>query len=102
MHQGRDPGHARREGDAKWELGRPVNRRRATATIASPRGWTISRSTPGPGRTSTVLFTPAHRGRYDVADPPAEYDSTPGCYAVAFDDPDRIRLEVVHEPAANP
>ena len=39
---------------------------------------------------------------YDVADPPAEYDYTPGYYAVAFDDPDGIRLEVVHEPAANP
>jgi catechol 2,3-dioxygenase-like lactoylglutathione lyase family enzyme len=39
---------------------------------------------------------------YDVADPPAEYDYTPGYYAVAFDDPDGIRLEVVHEPTANP
>lgn len=39
---------------------------------------------------------------YDIADPPAEYDYTPGYYAVAFDDPDGIRLEVVHEPTANP
>ena len=37
-----------------------------------------------------------------VADPPAEYDYTPGYYAVAFDDPDGIRLEVVHEPRTNP
>jgi glyoxylase I family protein len=39
---------------------------------------------------------------YDVADPPSEYDYTPGYYAVAFDDPDGIRLEVVHEPSSNP
>jgi catechol 2,3-dioxygenase-like lactoylglutathione lyase family enzyme len=39
---------------------------------------------------------------YDVADPPAEYDYSPGYYAVAFDDPDGIRLEVVYEPATNP
>ncbi len=37
-----------------------------------------------------------------VADPPAEYDYEPGYYAVAFDDPDGIRLEVVHDPVANP
>lgn len=39
---------------------------------------------------------------YPVADPPAEYDYTAGYYAVAFDDPDGIRLEVVYEPASNP
>lgn len=39
---------------------------------------------------------------YAVADPPAEYDYSLGYYAVAFDDPDGIRLEVVHEPTANP
>ena len=39
---------------------------------------------------------------YTVADPPAEYDYTPGYYAVAFDDPDGIRLEVVYEPETNP
>ncbi|GIU89059.1 MAG: glyoxalase [Acidimicrobiia bacterium] len=37
-----------------------------------------------------------------VADPPAEYDYSPGYYAVAFDDPSGIRLEVVHDPATNP
>jgi catechol 2,3-dioxygenase-like lactoylglutathione lyase family enzyme len=37
-----------------------------------------------------------------VAEPPAEYDYTPGYYAVAFDDPSGIRLEVVHDPATNP
>ena len=36
-----------------------------------------------------------------VADPPSEYDYSPGYYAVAFDDPDGIRLEVVYEPRAN-
>ncbi len=39
---------------------------------------------------------------YTVAEPAREYDYTPGYYAVAFDDPSGIRLEVVHEPAANP
>jgi len=39
---------------------------------------------------------------YEIAHPPAEYDYTPGYYAVAFDDPDGIRLEVVHDPATNP
>ena len=37
-----------------------------------------------------------------VAEPPREYDYAPGYYAVAFDDPDGIRLEVVHEPSSNP
>lgn len=39
---------------------------------------------------------------YAVADPPNEYDYTPGYYAVAFDDPSGIRLEVVHDPSTNP
>ena len=39
---------------------------------------------------------------YAVADPPAEYDYTPGYYAIAFDDPSGIRLEVVHDPSTNP
>ncbi len=38
---------------------------------------------------------------YKVADPPAEYDDAPGYSAVAFDDPDGIRLEVVHDPVTN-
>ncbi|MGI9604233.1 MAG: VOC family protein [Acidimicrobiales bacterium] len=39
---------------------------------------------------------------HPVADPPAVYDYSPDYYAVAFDDPDGIRLEVVYEPIANP
>jgi catechol 2,3-dioxygenase-like lactoylglutathione lyase family enzyme len=39
---------------------------------------------------------------YEVADPPAEYDYTPGYDAIAFDDPDGIRIEVVYDPATNP
>ena len=34
-----------------------------------------------------------------ILDPPAEYDYTPGYYAVFFADPDGLKLEVVHEPA---
>lgn len=34
-----------------------------------------------------------------VLDAPAEYDYTPGYYAVFFADPDALKLEVVHEPA---
>ena len=39
-----------------------------------------------------------------VLDPPAEYDYTPGYYAVFFADPDGLKLEVVFEPrlAHNP
>ena len=33
-----------------------------------------------------------------VLDPPAEYDYTPGYYAVFFPDPDGMKLEVVFEP----
>jgi glyoxylase I family protein len=33
-----------------------------------------------------------------VLDPPAEYDYTPGYYAVFFADPDGMKLELVHEP----
>ena len=33
-----------------------------------------------------------------VLDPPAEYDYTPGYYAVFFADPDGLKLEVVFEP----
>jgi glyoxylase I family protein len=48
------------------------------------------------------LYAKLVEAGYPVADPPAEYDYTPGYYAVAFDDPDGIRLEVVYEPQANP
>ena len=41
-------------------------------------------------------------GGIDVAEPPREYDYSPGYYAVAFDDPDGMRIEVVYEPASNP
>lgn len=33
-----------------------------------------------------------------VLDPPAEYDYTPGYYAVFFSDPDGIKLELVYMP----
>jgi catechol 2,3-dioxygenase-like lactoylglutathione lyase family enzyme len=33
-----------------------------------------------------------------VLDAPAEYDYTPGYYAVFFADPDGLKLELVHEP----
>lgn len=33
-----------------------------------------------------------------VLDMPAEYDYTPGYYAVFFADPDGIKIELVHEP----
>lgn len=33
-----------------------------------------------------------------ILDKPAEYDYTPGYYAVFFSDPDGIKLEVVYEP----
>jgi glyoxylase I family protein len=39
---------------------------------------------------------------YPVAEPPREYDYAPRYYAVAFDDPSGIRIEVVHDPATNP
>ena len=39
---------------------------------------------------------------YVVDEPPRLYDYSPGYYAVAFDDPDGIRLEVVFDPSANP
>lgn len=39
---------------------------------------------------------------HPVAEPPREYEYTPGYYAVAFDDPSGIRLEVVHDPTTNP
>jgi glyoxylase I family protein len=43
--------------------------------------------------------------RMHVLDAPAEYDYTPGYYAIFFADPDGIKLELVHEPRfddANP
>jgi catechol 2,3-dioxygenase-like lactoylglutathione lyase family enzyme len=33
-----------------------------------------------------------------ILDAPAEYEYTPGYYAVFFADPDGLKLEVVHEP----
>ena len=39
---------------------------------------------------------------YIVDEPPRSYDYSPGYYAVGFDDPDGIRLEVVFDPATNP
>ena len=35
----------------------------------------------------------------EVVDPPAEYDYTPGYYAVFFTDPDGLKFELVHMPA---
>jgi catechol 2,3-dioxygenase-like lactoylglutathione lyase family enzyme len=49
-----------------------------------------------------TLFERLLSAGIEVADPPAEYDYTPGYYALALDDPDGIRLEVVHDPATNP
>ena len=38
-------------------------------------------------------------GRHiEVLDAPAEYDYTPGYYAVFFADPDGLKLELVYEP----
>ena len=37
-----------------------------------------------------------------VLDAPAEYDYTPGYYAVFFADPDGVKLELVHEPRLDP
>lgn len=34
-----------------------------------------------------------------ILDPPAEYNYSPGYYAVFFTDPDGIKLELVHTPA---
>lgn len=34
-----------------------------------------------------------------ILDAPAEYEYTPGYYAVFFADPDGLKLELVHEPA---
>ena len=39
---------------------------------------------------------------YHVDEPPREYDYSPGYYAIGFDDPDGIRLEVVFDPVTNP
>ena len=38
------------------------------------------------------------RERIPVLDAPAEYNYTPGYYAVFFTDPDGIKLELVYEP----
>lgn len=38
---------------------------------------------------------------YPVDEPPRTYDYSPGYYAVGFDDPDGIRLEVVFDPTTN-
>jgi glyoxylase I family protein len=35
----------------------------------------------------------------EIESEPAEYDYTPGYYAVFFYDPDGIKLEIVHRPA---
>lgn len=34
-----------------------------------------------------------------ILDPPAQYDYSPGYYAVFFADPDKLKLELVHMPA---
>jgi catechol 2,3-dioxygenase-like lactoylglutathione lyase family enzyme len=39
------------------------------------------------------------RNDVQIRDEPAEYDYTPGYYAVFFADPDGMKLEVVYEPA---
>ena len=37
-----------------------------------------------------------------IDEPPRTYDYSPGYYAIGFDDPDGIRLEVVFDPSTNP
>ncbi len=37
-----------------------------------------------------------------ILDPPAEYDYSPGYYAVFFADPDGLKLELVHTPSWTP
>ncbi len=49
-----------------------------------------------------ALFKALVEAGVEVAEPPREYDYSPGYYAVAFDDPDGVRLEVVHDPLTNP
>ena len=39
---------------------------------------------------------------YAVDEPPRTYDYSPGYYAIGFDDPDGIRIEVVFDPTTNP
>ena len=39
---------------------------------------------------------PANGGK--IIDPPKEYDYLPGYYAVFFNDPDGLKLELVHVP----
>jgi glyoxylase I family protein len=41
------------------------------------------------------------REHIHVLDAPAEYDYSPGYYAVFFADPDGLKLELVHEPASS-
>jgi catechol 2,3-dioxygenase-like lactoylglutathione lyase family enzyme len=48
------------------------------------------------------IFKLLQRHGYHVDEPPRSYDYTPGYYAVGFDDPDGIRLEVVFDPTTNP
>ncbi len=39
---------------------------------------------------------------YLVDEPPRLYDYSEGYYAIGFDDPDGVRLEVVFDPGSNP
>lgn len=48
------------------------------------------------------IFERLTESGYVVDEPPRLYDYSPGYYAVGFDDPDEIRLEVVFDPATNP
>ena len=49
------------------------------------------------------LYALLQSAEVPVSDPPREYpEYSPGYYAVAFDDPDGIKLEVVYEPGTNP
>ncbi len=39
------------------------------------------------------------KSKATILDPPAQYDYSPGYYAVFFADPDGLKLELVHTPA---
>lgn len=45
-----------------------------------------------------VMYALLLRSQMRVLDAPAEYDYTPGYYALFFADPDGLKLEVVYEP----
>lgn len=102
-YAGEVPNWTRADGGATFSIGLHAARRRMPHDRYAPGLHHLAFHAGSRGEVDAVHELVRSTGAA-VLDPPAEYDYTPGYYAVFFADPDGLKLEVVFEPrlAHNP